>query len=145
MQKFLSVHMKSLTEIVGYDDNGDPLDEEEEEVKRPAKKAKKEKDSGKGGGKEAGEKKKTKRKPSSSKSGEGGGGGGYMAMLNLSPELRDVLKVDQLARPHVVKELWVYIKGNNLQNPSNKREIMCDALLKKVFKTDKIDMFAVKK
>jgi len=41
----------------------------------------------------------------------------------------------------VVKQLWVYIKDNDLQNPSNKREIMCDPKLKAVFGVEKIDMF----
>lgn len=45
----------------------------------------------------------------------------------------------------VVKQLWQYIKGNNLQNPDNKREIICDPKLKAVFNTDKIDMFRMNK
>jgi upstream activation factor subunit UAF30 len=45
----------------------------------------------------------------------------------------------------VVKQLWVYIKGNELQNPENKREILCDAGLRAVFGVDKIDMFKMNK
>jgi hypothetical protein len=44
-----------------------------------------------------------------------------------------------------VKHLWEYIKGNDLQNPSNKREIMCDDGLRGVFGCDKIDMFRMNK
>lgn len=56
-----------------------------------------------------------------------------------------MLEVPKLARPQVVKQLWVYIKGNELQNPSNKREIMCDPKLRAVFGVDKIDMFTMNK
>jgi len=58
-----------------------------------------------------------------------------------SGALSTVLQVDKLSRPQVVKQLWVYIKDNELQNPSNKREIMCDPKLKAVFGVEKIDMF----
>ena len=53
--------------------------------------------------------------------------------------------MDKLSRPQVVKQLWVYIKDNGLQNPSNKREIMCDDQLRAVFGVDKIDMFKMNK
>lgn len=62
-----------------------------------------------------------------------------------SDPLAAVLQTDKLARTQVVKQLWVYIKGNNLQNPANKREILCDAPLRAVFGTDKIDMFKMNK
>ncbi|KAK0550376.1 hypothetical protein OC845_002696 [Tilletia horrida] len=39
----------------------------------------------------------------------------------------------QLSRPQVVKQLWAYIKGNELQNPQNKRQILCDSKLKNLF------------
>jgi upstream activation factor subunit UAF30 len=39
----------------------------------------------------------------------------------------------------------VYIKEKNLQNPANKREILCDDLLKAVCETDKIDSFQMAK
>ena len=38
-----------------------------------------------------------------------------------------------MPRTEVVKQLWVYIKKNNLQNPQNKRNILADAKLKAVF------------
>jgi upstream activation factor subunit UAF30 len=44
-----------------------------------------------------------------------------------------------------VKQLWVYIKGNELQNPVNKREIVCDEKLRAVFGSEKIDMFKMNK
>lgn len=56
-----------------------------------------------------------------------------------------MLSVSKLSRPQVVKQLWVYIKGNTLQNPENKREILCDDKLRLVFNVDKIDMFKMNK
>lgn len=62
-----------------------------------------------------------------------------------SEALGDVVQAPKLSRPQVVKQLWVYIKENELQNPSNKREIICDTKLKAVFGVEKIDMFTMNK
>ena len=64
---------------------------------------------------------------------------------NCSEPLAAVLNVPKLSRPQVVKQLWVYIKENGLQNPDNKREILCDVNLRAVFGVDKIDMFRMNK
>ena len=53
--------------------------------------------------------------------------------LNLSPELEAVVGAGPMPRTEVVKQLWVYIKKHNLQNPKNKRNILADAKLKMVF------------
>lgn len=53
--------------------------------------------------------------------------------LNLSPELEAVVGKGPLPRTEVVKQLWVYIKKNNLQNPANKRNILADDKLKQIF------------
>lgn len=45
------------------------------------------------------------------------------------------------SRGDITKKLWEYIHEHNLQNPSNKREILCDEVLEKIFKRKKIDMF----
>jgi upstream activation factor subunit UAF30 len=71
--------------------------------------------------------------------------GGFAKEYLLSPPLAAVLDVTQLSRPQVVKHLWDYIKGNELQNPKDKREIMCDDGLRAVFGCDKIDMFRMNK
>lgn len=65
--------------------------------------------------------------------------------VRISAPLSAVLEVDKLSRPQVVKQLWVYIKANDLQNPLNKREIICDDRLRPVFNADKIDMFKMNK
>ena len=38
-----------------------------------------------------------------------------------------------MSRGQVVKQIWVYIKANNLQNPANKRNILADDKLKPLF------------
>jgi len=75
----------------------------------------------------------------------GGAKGGFSKEYVLSEPLAVVMQVEKLSRPQVVKRLWEYIKGNDLQNPRNRREIVCDASLRAVFGQDKIDMFKMNK
>lgn len=53
--------------------------------------------------------------------------------LTLSPELEAVVGAGPMPRTEVVKQLWVYIKKHDLQNPKNKRNILADEKLKVVF------------
>ncbi|XP_006461234.1 hypothetical protein AGABI2DRAFT_221859 [Agaricus bisporus var. bisporus H97] len=75
----------------------------------------------------------------------GGGGGGFKKEYILSEPLSALLQVEKMSRPQVVKGIWDHIKGNALQNPSNKREIICDGSMKAVFNVEKIDMFQMNK
>ena len=73
-------------------------------------------------------------------------GGGFAKLVQLSDELTEFFNgVFEMQRTEVTKEMWVYIKANNLQNPSNKREILCDDKLEKLFKRKKVDMFKMTK
>ena len=66
---------------------------------------------------------------------------GKQPPLKLSSELTDLLGEKELSRPEVVKKVWDYIKANHLQDPKNKRQIIPDAKLAKVFGSkDAIDM-----
>lgn len=56
-----------------------------------------------------------------------------MKPLTVSPELAEVVGKGPMPRSEVVKNLWIYIKKNNLQDPKDKRTINADANLKKVF------------
>lgn len=56
-----------------------------------------------------------------------------MKPMKVSSELASVVGSGPMPRSEVVKKLWVYIKKNNLQDPKNKRNIVADANLKKVF------------
>jgi upstream activation factor subunit UAF30 len=67
---------------------------------------------------------------------------GSQPPYRLSEELQSVVGKDILPRPQVVQALWAYIKENNLQNPDDKREILCDEKLKKIMGgKDKVTMF----
>ena len=79
--------------------------------------------------------------------GKGGGrkSDGLSRPLTPSPELAAITGSDQIARSDVVSKMWAYIKKNNLQNPQNKREILADDKLEKVFGTKKVTMFEMNK
>ncbi len=53
--------------------------------------------------------------------------------MNISPELEAVVGQGPMPRSQVVKKMWEYIKKHDLQNPSNKRNILADDKLKKIF------------
>ncbi|KAB5522921.1 hypothetical protein GE09DRAFT_495579 [Coniochaeta sp. 2T2.1] len=72
-------------------------------------------------------------------------GGGFQKPFNLSYPLIELCGVEQLSRPQVVKKLWEHIKANDLQNPSDKRQIMCDEKLSAIFKVDSVNMFQMNK
>ena len=62
-----------------------------------------------------------------------------------SEELAVIVGSQPLARGEVVSKVWEYIKKNDLQNPANKREILADEALKKIFGKDKATMFEMNK
>ncbi|CAH7672891.1 hypothetical protein BY996DRAFT_6430405 [Phakopsora pachyrhizi] len=106
---------------------------------------------GAGGGGKNGDKKKKKkvtRKPRAS-NGEGGDGTnsnkGIHQELNCSGPLSELIGVATCSRPQVVKKLWEYIKSKGLQDPQDKRQIVCDEALKKVFKQNSVHMFTMNK
>ena len=72
-------------------------------------------------------------------------GTGIHAPVQPSPELGVVVGNDKLPRSEVISKVWEYIKKHKLQNPENKREIVADEALKKVFGRDKCTMFEMNK
>lgn len=90
-------------------------------------------------------------------------GGGFQKPFNLSYPLAELLGENQvclflnpivcfdsnarwqLSRPQVVKKLWEHIKANDLQDPNDKRQIICDDKMQAVFKQAKMDMFQMNK
>jgi chromatin remodeling complex protein RSC6 len=65
--------------------------------------------------------------------------------LQPSKELAAVVGSAPLARGQVVSKMWEYIRSHNLQNPENRREILADDKLRKVFGKDKVTMFEMNK
>ena len=63
-----------------------------------------------------------------------------------SKELAEIVGKEKITRGQVTKKLWEYIKSNNLQDPKNKRNIVPDEKLAKVFgHKDPIDMMQLAK
>jgi chromatin remodeling complex protein RSC6 len=65
----------------------------------------------------------------------------FMKALTPSPELAAIVGSQPLPRTEVTKRVWDYIKARNLQNPANKRNILCDDALKAVMGKDEVTMF----
>jgi upstream activation factor subunit UAF30 len=65
--------------------------------------------------------------------------------LRPSEELAAVVGPGPLPRTEAVSKVWEYIKSNNLQNPENRREILADDKLGKVFDKDRVTMFEMNK
>jgi chromatin remodeling complex protein RSC6 len=61
--------------------------------------------------------------------------------LQPSEELAAVIGSGPLPRGQVVSKMWEYIRSHNLQNPENRREILADDKLRRVFGKDKVTMF----
>ena len=66
---------------------------------------------------------------------------GFMKALKPSAQLAAVIGPNAVPRTEVTKLLWAYIKEHNLQNPQNKRNILCDTKLKAVMGKDEVTMF----
>ncbi|ELR03950.1 hypothetical protein VC83_09016 [Pseudogymnoascus destructans] len=71
--------------------------------------------------------------------------GGFHKQYALSEPLAALVGETQSSRPQVVKKIWAHIKGNDLQDPSDKRQIFCDNKMKLVFKQDTVHMFTMNK
>lgn len=65
----------------------------------------------------------------------------FMKALTPSAELAEVIGSNPVPRTEAVKLIWDYIKTHNLQNPANKRNILADAKLEKVFGKSEVTMF----
>lgn len=44
-----------------------------------------------------------------------------------------------------MKKVWEYIRENELQDPSDRRQIRCDDAMRAVFKQDRVHMFTMTK
>ncbi|KAK4515008.1 Transcriptional activator [Mucor velutinosus] len=64
--------------------------------------------------------------------------------LILSASLQTIMDgATQLSRPEIVQRLWKYIKSNQLQDPADRRYILCDANLKNIFQQDRVNSFGM--
>ena len=65
--------------------------------------------------------------------------------MALSEPLAAMLGETQLSRPQTVKQIWAYVKARDMQDPNDKRQIVCDEKMRAVFKADKVHMFTMNK
>ena len=71
---------------------------------------------------------------------------GLAKPMKLSAELEAVVGPGPMPRTEVTKALWKYIKENNLQDPDDKRTIVADEKLMKVFGgEERVNMFKMTK
>ncbi len=70
---------------------------------------------------------------------------GLQKPLTPSPELAAIVGADMLPRGQVVSKVWDYIRKHDLQKPTDKRVILADDKLKKVFGKDEVTMFEMNK
>ena len=89
--------------------------------------------------------KKTPKEQAPKAAGGGGKANALQQPLRPSEALAAVVGPGPLPRGEVVSKMWEYIKANNLQNAENRREILADDTLKKVFGKDRVTMFEMNK
>ncbi|KAJ4504482.1 hypothetical protein HRR83_008438 [Exophiala dermatitidis] len=71
---------------------------------------------------------------------------GFHKPLILSPALSAFFDGEtKMSRPEITKRMWAYIKANDLQDPSDKRYIVCDSKMREIFRQDKVHMFTMTK
>ncbi|KAF5751160.1 upstream activation factor subunit UAF30-like [Tripterygium wilfordii] len=58
---------------------------------------------------------------------------GIMKPRPVSPEMQSLVGAPEISRTQALKRIWAHIKENNLQDPENKKIIICDEKLKKIF------------
>ncbi|GFP82181.1 protein tri1 [Phtheirospermum japonicum] len=59
---------------------------------------------------------------------------GIMKPRRVSPEMQAFLGgLSEIPRTQALKEIWAYIKEHSLQDPADKKVIVCDEKLKKIF------------
>ncbi|CDY49157.1 BnaA09g25180D [Brassica napus] len=69
-----------------------------------------------------------------------------MAKATTNAAATGIVAESELSRATAVKKVWEHIKGNNLQNPENRKEIICDDKLKTIFEgKDKVGFTEIAK
>jgi upstream activation factor subunit UAF30 len=69
----------------------------------------------------------------------------FMKPMQVSSELAEIVGKGPMPRSEVVKKIWVYIKGHNLQDSKDKRNINCDDALMAVFEKKSVNMLEMGK
>ena len=70
---------------------------------------------------------------------------GFTKPLKLSEDLEAIVGTNKAPRHEVVKQMWAYIKENDLQDPKNKQWAICDEKLEKVIGEKRFKCFGMAK
>ena len=70
---------------------------------------------------------------------------GLTKPMKLSNDLADIVGKNEASRSECVKQIWAYLKKNNLQDPNNKQFFIPDKKMAKVFGTDHIRSLSMAK
>ncbi|KAJ3706016.1 hypothetical protein LUZ61_009721 [Rhynchospora tenuis] len=70
---------------------------------------------------------------------------GIMKPTPISPELQSFVGAPEISRTQALKVIWAYIKEHNLQDPNDKKTIVCDDRLKKLFGKERVGFLEVAK
>mmetsp|Transcript_16975 Transcript_16975/g.31237 ORF Transcript_16975/g.31237 Transcript_16975/m.31237 type:complete len:490 (+) Transcript_16975:111-1580(+) len=65
-------------------------------------------------------------------------------IFTLSRELAAIVGFAEGSQKEIVRKIWSYIKSNNLQNPENSGELICDDRLLKIFDRSIVHLFNLK-
>ena len=129
MNKQLQRHIKSAHEVIlDEDEEGQGEEEEEEAPKKKTKAA-----ASRAGG-----------QASTSRGAAAGGKKKKGGQTVLSAELQEFLGCETMSRPEVVKAIWAYIREHDLQDPSDRRNILPDDKLGKILKAP-VGIFSMNK
>lgn len=74
-----------------------------------------------------------------------GARGGITAPVTPSHELAEIVGSEERPRTEVISKVWEYIKSHDLQDAKDKRNIVADAKLEKVFGKKSATMFEMNK
>ena len=72
-------------------------------------------------------------------------GTGIHKPVTPSADLAAIVGAGDMPRSEVVSKVWDYIRKHELQNPKDKREILADDKLEKIFGKKKATMFEMNK
>ena len=75
-------------------------------------------------------------------------GRGLTKPMVLSKELAAIVgtkKDEKMSRAEVIKQLWAYLKKNNLQDPDNKQWFTPDKVMAPIFGKEKLKAFGMSK
>ena len=72
-------------------------------------------------------------------------GSGLTKPMKLSAELADIVGKKEASRAECIKQLWAYIKKNNLRDSENKRYFFPDKKMAKIFGQEKVQCLPTNK